>query len=106
MSLSTEIEEAARVAIEETHSLTPVAERCAAEREWGGDLRSWRARVSRWGNHHDPHTVPAWALPIIVSVTGRDPFTSILLRAALRRMRRKPALRAGSREPKRNAGAA
>jgi len=91
MSLSTEMDEAARLVIEEGHALTPVAEACAAERSWGGDLRSWRARVSRWGNPHDPHTCPAWALPIIVGITGRDSFTSILLRAALRK--RRPSVR-------------
>lgn len=92
LSLSEEIDEAARVVIEEAHALTPVAERCAAERGWSGSRRSWRARVSRWGSHHDPHTCPAWALPILVQVTGRDPFTPILLRAGLKRMR-KPARR-------------
>jgi hypothetical protein len=91
MSLSTEIDEAARAAIEEAHALTPVAIRCAAERGWAGELRSWRARVSRWGNPRDPHVFPAWALPIIVEITGRDPFTAILLRAALKR--RRPAMR-------------
>ena len=91
LSLSREIEDAARIAIEDAHALTAVAERCAAERCWAGGLRSWRARVSQWGNPHDLHVFPAWALPIIVSVTGRDPFTSILLRAAMHRMRRKPA---------------
>lgn len=91
LSHSTEIDEAARQEIEDSHALTPVAVACAAARAWGGDLRSWRARVSRWGNPQDPHTFPAWALPIIVAVTGRDPFTAILLRAAL--AKRRPGVR-------------
>ena len=104
MSLSTEIDEAAREAIEETHALTPVAIRCAAERGWAGDLRDWRARVSRWGNPRDAHMFPAWALPILVEVTGRDPFTSILLRAALRR--RRPGIRKAPARERGRAGAA
>ena len=83
MNFQKEIHRALRETIEETGCLTLVAAHCAHTFGWSGTLRDWRARVSRWGNPHDPHRYPAEAIPIIRMCSGRDPFTSIILRSEM-----------------------
>ena len=83
MNFQEEIHRALRDAIEEAQCLSLVAAHCAHTFGWSGTLREWRARVSRWGNPSDPHRYPAEAIPIIRMCSGRDPFTSIILRSGM-----------------------
>ncbi len=83
MNLADEIQKALHDTIQETGCLAQVAAHCAHTFGWGGNLRVWKARVSQWGNTRDPHRYPAEAIPIIRMCSGRDPFTSIILRAAI-----------------------
>jgi hypothetical protein len=84
---------AAWQAISETGAHQEVARLLRARMRWKCSERSAVARLSQMLNPRDPHQLPADALLDVIDATGRDPFTPILLRRALR----KRPLRAGTR---------
>ena len=77
------IREACARAISETGMLPLIAAHCRISQGWGWEQRSAEARISQWLNPRDPHSLPFWAVMLIVRVTGRDEISSLVLRGLM-----------------------
>ena len=80
-----EIRAAVWRAITETGTHQEVAAALKRRFGWRCSDRSAVARLSLMLNPRDPHALPADALVDVISITGRDEITAILLRAGMRR---------------------
>lgn len=89
--VDSEVVECARAALLETGSYGRFARAVKAHFGWTCTVRQAEARVAHWLSPECPHHLPAAVLPLLVEITGRDPFTSLLVEARARS--RKPALR-------------
>ena len=66
---------------------------------WKGSLRAHRSLVSRMFSPTGGRALPAFLLLLLANRTGRDEFSSLILRAAMshKRMRKVPAHRPADR---------
>ena len=91
MSACDQMIEDGRHALLSTGMFSRFTQEIRREFRWTCSAHAAESKVSQWFSGKSPHQLPARALPVLVRVTGLDPFTPILLRAAIDG--RKPAMR-------------